>query len=145
MPVNTSTKNLVTSVILYESVKTTKARAQHVQSCLEHILHMSKRRDLVVRRRLHKFLTHKNAVLKILDVIVPNLEKLDQKSGYLFVQRLGSRSGDGAEMVRIILDPRLTEPTEPGEKKSRMNKEAKPPKVRKSINSKKQRLKSKSL
>lgn len=94
-------RNLATSVLLYEKVKTTKARAKFVRPIVEKAITVGKKNDLASRRRLHKMFSLENAVKKVMEDIAPKYK--DRKGGYTRVTNLGPRVGDGAEMVKIEL------------------------------------------
>lgn len=108
-------RNLTTSVILYEKVETTRAKAKEIRSIVEKMINLGKDGTLTTRRQLLSYLFDKNAVKKIYEELVPRYK--NRESGYLRFYNLGSRLGDGAPKVLIQLIP--------GETK----KEAKPEKV----------------
>lgn len=62
-------RNLASSIILYEKVKTTKAKAQAVRPLVERMITLSKTGDLVARRGLIKTLLQKNSVKKAIEVL----------------------------------------------------------------------------
>ncbi len=94
-------RNLASSIILYEKVKTTKAKAAAVRSLVERSITSSKAGDLHARRGLIKVLLQKNAVKKSLEVL--GVRYKTRPGGYTRTTKLGNRRGDGAEMVQIEL------------------------------------------
>jgi large subunit ribosomal protein L17 len=92
-------QNLATSLIIYEKVKTTKAKAKAVQSLVEKLVTIGKVNNLTNRRKLLKKLYLKKAVNKVLEVLGPRYK--DRKGGYTRIVKLGQRKGDGAEIVQI--------------------------------------------
>lgn len=94
-------RNLASSIILYEKVKTTKAKAQAVRPLVEKMITSAKAGDLSARRGLIKVLLQKNAVKKSLDVLGARYKT--RPGGYTRTTKLGTRSGDGADMVQIEL------------------------------------------
>ena len=94
-------RNLASSIILYEKVKTTQAKAKAVRPLLEHLITVSKAGDLSARRSLIKVLLQKNAVKKTLEVLGERYR--ERPGGYTRITKLGTRAGDGAEMVQIEL------------------------------------------
>ncbi len=92
-------RNLATSVVLYEKVKTTKAKAKAIQPIVERCVTQAKQGTLVARRQLLAFLTHKNAVQKMFDVLAPRYK--ERHGGYTRIVKIGRRLGDAAEMVQI--------------------------------------------
>lgn len=105
-------RNLVTALILYEKIETTEARAKQVKPFAERLLAVSASNTLQARRELQRHLCHPNAVKKVFEVITPNLNSSKRKSGFFHMYRLGQRTGDGAEKVRLMINPQLTEPVQ---------------------------------
>jgi len=94
-------RNLASSILIYEKVKTTKAKAQAVRPLVERMITASKAGDLNARRGLIKVLLQKNAVQKAMEVL--GVRYKERQGGYTRVIKLGNRAGDGAEMVQIEL------------------------------------------
>lgn len=94
-------RNLASSILLYEKVKTTKAKAAAVRPLVERMITASKAGDLTARRGLIKVLLQKNAVKKAIEVI--GVRYKNRPGGYTRTTKLGARQGDGAEMVQIEL------------------------------------------
>ncbi len=94
-------RNLASSLILYEKVKTTKAKAQAVKPLVEKMITSAKAGDLAARRGLIKVLLQKNAVKKSMEVLGERYKS--RPGGYTRTTKLGVRRGDGAEMVQIEL------------------------------------------
>lgn len=92
-------RNLATSLVIYEKIKTTKAKAKVVRPIVEKLITTGKKNDLTARRQLLTVLYHKNAIKKVLEVLSPRY--LERKGGYLRIINLGQRKGDGAEIVQI--------------------------------------------
>lgn len=92
-------RNLATSLILYERIETTEAKAKEVKSEVEHLLSLAKKNDLAARRRLLGYFFDKNATKKVLEVLLPRYDKLS--SGFIKTYRKGKRLGDGA-MIMIL-------------------------------------------
>jgi len=94
-------RNLASSVIIYEKVKTTQAKAKAVRSLVEKIITIAGKGDLTARRRLIKVLPQKMAVKKAMEILGERYK--ERKGGYTRIVKLGVRQGDGAEMVMIEL------------------------------------------
>lgn len=94
-------RNLATSVILYEKVTTTKAKAKAVRPKVERLITIGKKGDIAARREIGKTLYGENAVKKVIEVLAPKYKT--RNGGYLRVTALGARQGDGAEIVQIEL------------------------------------------
>jgi len=94
-------RNLASSILLYEKVKTTKAKATVVRPLVERMITAAKAGDLNARRGLIKVLLQKNAVKKTLEVLGTRYKS--RPGGYTRIVKLGTRSGDGAQIVQIEL------------------------------------------
>lgn len=91
-------KNLATSVILHEKVKTTKAKAKAVRPLVEKLITAGKGGTIAARRKLVG-IVGENAAKKIMEVLAPRYQ--GRPGGYLRLTNLGTRMGDAAEMVQI--------------------------------------------
>ncbi|MBU4331534.1 50S ribosomal protein L17 [Patescibacteria group bacterium] len=92
-------KNLADSLILYEKIKTTEAKAKELRPYVERLLTSAKKNTLVARRTLISKLKTENAVKKTLEVYGPKYK--DRKGGYTRIVKLEPRKGDGAQMAQI--------------------------------------------
>jgi len=92
-------RNLATSIVLYEKVKTTEAKAKAVRPMVEKLITVGKKNDLQSRRQLLAFLYVENAVKKILEDLAPRYKT--RAGGYLRITPIGRRRGDAAKMVQI--------------------------------------------
>jgi len=101
-------RNLTTSVILYEHVKTTEARAKEARRFVDRIINLGKSDRLADRRRLIAWVSDQAAAKKIIEVLAPRYT--DRVSGYSRLVRLGTRVGDGAPSFLIELLPGKDEP-----------------------------------
>lgn len=94
--------NLAESLILYEKIKTTKAKAKALRGVVEKLITKAKKNTLAARRELARALYTKNSVKKMMEVIGPRYA--ERKGGYTRVTALGqSRLGDAGEEVIIEL------------------------------------------
>jgi large subunit ribosomal protein L17 len=95
-------RNLMVSILRYERVKTTEAKAKEVRGRVERMITLAKRGDLPARRAvLAEFPDEPLVVRKLFDEIAPKYA--DRTSGFTRIVRLGQRRGDAAEMVQIEL------------------------------------------
>ena len=95
-------KNLVTSILLYETVRTTKKRAQVVRPLVDRVIAIGKneRNDLAIRK-INDMVCDSNACRKVLEVLKSRYAK--RPSGFTRMTPVGQRQGDGALMVEISL------------------------------------------
>lgn len=94
-------RHLATSVILYEKVRTTEAKAKAVRPLVERAITTGKVSSLASRRKLMRFFYTDHPVRKIIEVLGPRYEK--RAGGYTRIVKVGPRAGDGAQMVQIEL------------------------------------------
>ena len=95
-------RNLTVSILRYERVKTTEAKAKEVQGQVERMITLAKRGDLSARRAVvSQFPNEPLVITKLFDEIAPKYA--DRTSGYTRIVKLGQRSGDAAEVVQIEL------------------------------------------
>lgn len=94
-------RNLVSSVLIYEKVKTTEAKAKVAKPMVEKMITIAKENDLNARRKLIQTLPQKLAVKKAMDILGARFK--ERSGGYTRIIKLGARQGDGAEMVQLEL------------------------------------------
>lgn len=94
-------RDLATSVIVYEKVKTTQVKAKQVQPVVERLITRAKKGDLAARRYLLSYFPTEEPVNKLLEVLAPRF--VDRKGGCTRITKLGTRQGDGAPMAQIEL------------------------------------------
>ncbi|MFA5128530.1 MAG: 50S ribosomal protein L17 [Patescibacteria group bacterium] len=94
-------RGLAVSLILYEKMQTTKAKAKTVKPIVERLITRGRENTLAARRYLLKYLYKEAAVKKVLEEIGPRYK--DRKGGYTRIINVGRRQGDGAEIVQIEL------------------------------------------
>jgi large subunit ribosomal protein L17 len=94
--------NMTVSVILYEKVKTTQAKAKLVKPVIESLIATAKRQDAVTATRtLNAQLPDKNATKKVMRELLERYK--DRSSGFVRLTPLGNRPGDAAPVVQIEL------------------------------------------
>lgn len=93
--------NLAESLILYEKIKTTKAKAKAVQSLVEKLITKAKKQNLAARRDIASTLYTANSVRKLMEEIGPRYK--EKRGGYTRVTSLKCRKGDGAEEAIVEL------------------------------------------
>ena len=95
-------KNLTVSVLRYERVQTTEAKAKEIQGRVERMITLAKKGDLSARRAVvAQFPNEPLVVTKLFDEIAPKYN--DRTSGYTRIVKIGQRHGDAAEIVQIEL------------------------------------------
>ena len=112
-------RNLVTSLMLYETIRTTKKRAEVIRPLVDKLITISKTKvPHVAIRAINQVVTHRNASRKIMEVLKARYS--DRTSGFTTMSPLGMRKGDGAEFVTLTLigmeKPQTSDPTAKKEK-----------------------------
>jgi large subunit ribosomal protein L17 len=98
---NAMFRDVATSLVTYEKVETTLAKAKAVRPIVERLITKAKRGDLSARRQLIAFFTTSQPVAKLMEVLGPRYK--DRQGGYTRITKLGTRQGDAAEMVQFEL------------------------------------------
>ncbi len=93
--------NLVSSLIVAESLTTTVPKAKETRSLAERMISFAKRGDLASRRRVLQTVRKKSVVKKLFEEIAPRYG--DREGGYTRIVRLGPRKGDCAELAVLEL------------------------------------------
>lgn len=94
-------RNLAASIVLYEKVTTTETKAKAVRTVVEKAITSAKKPTLATRRKLLSLFYTEHPVNKIMEVLGPRYAS--RPGGFTRIVKLGTRKGDGADMVRIEL------------------------------------------
>ena len=92
-------RNMVTNLILAETIRTTLPKAKEARKLAEKLVTIARKGDLAARRLVASRLTQPKAVKKLFDKIVPGLE--GRNGGYTRILKLFTRKGDAAKMVLL--------------------------------------------
>ena len=90
----------VKALIEHGKVDTTVGRAKESSRLANRMVTWAKKGDLHARRQAFKVLQSKSVVHKLFDEIGPRYE--EREGGYTRVLKMPPRSGDGAEMARLM-------------------------------------------
>ena len=94
--------NLAVSIIRYEKIQTTEAKAKEVRGLVDGMISLAKRGDLHARRQLVSKMPHEPLIVdKLMTEIAEKYA--DRASGYTRIVKIGQRAGDAAPMVQIEL------------------------------------------
>jgi len=94
-------KGLLESLVLYERIETTEAKAKAVKPAFDKLVTKAKRGSLHDIRTIHSELGSKIAADKLIQELVHGFES--RNSGYTRLTKTGWRRGDAAEMVLVEL------------------------------------------
>ena len=94
--------NLAVSVLRFEKVKTTEAKAKEVRGRVDHMITLAKRGDLSARRMLVAQMPDEPLIVeKLMSELATKYA--DRSSGYTRIVKIGPRLGDAAAIVQIEL------------------------------------------
>jgi len=90
-------RNMVTSLIRYEKIRTTAAKAKEIRRTAEKLVTRAKMDSVHNRRIAAKTLYGKDVLHKLFVEVGPRF--IDRPGGYTRIMETGYRSGDAAQMV----------------------------------------------
>jgi large subunit ribosomal protein L17 len=94
-------RNLISSLIRYEKIVTTEAKAKEIRGQAEKLITLGKRGNLHARRQALARMYDTHLVDKLFFVIAPRYA--ERPGGYTRITKLGPRQGDAAPMAQIQL------------------------------------------
>lgn len=94
-------RNLVTSFLEKERIKTTLAKAKATRPLAEKMITLGKKDTLHTRRQALRFIYKESVVRKLFEEIGPRF--IERAGGYTRIVKIGPRSGDGAEIAMLEL------------------------------------------
>lgn len=95
-------RNLATSLILYESIRTTDKRARVVRPIVERLVRIAReKKPREAIRSIHRVVTDPNACRKLLELYCS--ADVGRAGGLTRIVPRGARRGDGASLVEISL------------------------------------------
>lgn len=94
-------RNLVTSLLEHEKLKTTDAKAKELRAMAEKMITLGKRGDLHARRQVAAVVRSAEVVRKLFDTLSPRFES--RMGGYVRIVKMGNRPGDGAPVSIVEL------------------------------------------
>ena len=100
-------RNLTVSVLRYERVKTTEAKAKEIRRFVDRMMNLGKDGSLAARRKAIAWLPEPELVEKVFTDFPQRYP--DRRSGYLRMTRVGYRVGDAAPVVQLELVPSVDE------------------------------------
>ncbi len=100
-------RNLTTSVLRYERVKTTEAKGKEIRGFVDRMINLGKDGSLEARRRANAWLDEPVIVEKLFVDLAKRYP--DRTSGYLRSTRLPNRVGDNSPLMLVELMPGVDE------------------------------------
>jgi len=100
-------RNLTTSVLRYERVKTTEAKGKEIRGFVDRMINLGKDGSLEARRRANAWIDEPVIVEKLFVDLAKRYP--DRTSGYLRSTRLPNRVGDNSPLMLVELMPGVDE------------------------------------
>jgi len=94
-------RNLVTSFLEKERIRTTLAKAKAARPLAEKMITLAKKNNLHARRQTLRFIYKEPVVNKLFEELGPRFS--ERPGGYTRIVKVGPRTGDGAEMAILEL------------------------------------------
>jgi large subunit ribosomal protein L17 len=94
-------RNMVTSLLKYNRIKTTEAKAKELRRWADHIVTLAKRGNLHARRQAMAIVREKDVVHKIFEEAQDRFGAIS--GGYTRIVKIGRRPGDAAPLTIIEL------------------------------------------
>jgi large subunit ribosomal protein L17 len=97
-------RNMVTSLLEHEQIRTTDARAKEVRRLAERMITLGKRGTLHARRQALEVLRSRDVASKVFSDLANRYR--ERPGGYTRITKLGRRTGDAApmSMVQLLAD-----------------------------------------
>lgn len=93
--------NMVSSLVKYEMIQTTDAKAKELRRLADKLITLGKRDTLHARRQAFAILKDRELVKKIFDDLSVRGEIAERQGGYVRLVKVGTRASDGAPITRI--------------------------------------------
>jgi len=116
-------RNLVRSVILSESIRTTTAKAKETRRVVEKLVTKARVGTLAARRLVHRTVRDQAALAKLFETIAPRFKT--RPGGYTRLIHLQNRPGDNAPMAILEFVEKTPKGEEPAEKPKEPGEEKK--------------------
>ena len=94
-------RSLATSLVLYEKIKTTEAKAKEIKKMTEKAITTAKKPGVNSKRLAGKIISDKSVLDKLFKEIAPRYES--RSGGYTRITKSAKRKGDGASLAIIEL------------------------------------------
>ncbi|MDO4747365.1 MAG: 50S ribosomal protein L17 [Candidatus Saccharibacteria bacterium] len=119
------TRGLMCSLIKYQTITTTLARAKEIRREAEKLISLAKKGGLANRRLIIARLNDLETATLLVDVVAPQIKR---DSGYLRIEHAGYRRGDNAEMGTISFVDEINYEVEAEKPAKESKKDSKPAK-----------------
>jgi large subunit ribosomal protein L17 len=96
-------RNMVTSLLEHEQIRTTDARAKEVRRVADRMITLGKRGTLHARRQALRVIRSRDVASKVFGALAERYR--ERPGGYTRIVKIGRRMGDSAPMSMIQLIP----------------------------------------
>lgn len=119
-------RNLVTSLLRNERIKTTDPKAKELRRWADRVISLGKQGSLHARRQALGIVQDKAVVRKLFDSIAPRFK--ERPGGYTRIIKIGWRHGDSApiSLVELVGEAAPAESSSGSKRKSRRRRNAAP-------------------
>jgi len=100
-------RNMATSMLMHETIKTTLPKAKELRRVVEPLITLAKEDSVANRRLAFDRLRDKAVVGKLFSELGPRFK--DRPGGYLRILKTGPRPGDAAPMAIVMLTEQAVE------------------------------------
>jgi large subunit ribosomal protein L17 len=111
-------RNMVTSLLKHDRIKTTEVKAKELRRWADHIVTLAKKGDLHARRMAMAIVREKDVVHKLFEEATDRFGAIN--GGYTRIIKIGRRAGDAAAMT--IIEMVSSDGVKPGKTKKSLAK-----------------------
>ena len=117
-------RNLLTSLVLYEKIDTTKSKAKDISSSFDQLITTAKKNNLSSRKKIYSYLFDTKSAAKVFEVLVPRYKS--RNSGYTTMAVISNRKGDNSTICRLeLLDKKVLSVEKKQDSKPKASKDIK--------------------
>ena len=98
---STTLRNQLTSLVIYETLTTTRAKAKELEAYANHFFNKTRYADLPAKKLAHQTLLTSVAVKKVFEEIAPRYR--NNETTFIRSLKVSPRSGDAAAMTMLSL------------------------------------------
>ncbi len=132
-------KGLITSLVLYERIETTEAKAKAVRPTIEKLVTIVKKKGIVGKDRLRKYIAS-SAIDTFVTEVAPRFQS--RNGGYTRIIKTGHRIKDNAPMALIEwVEGKVQNAEKEAKKTARRTRKEKTPKPKRAKKEKKEKAK----
>ena len=93
--------NMAISLVKYEMIQTTDAKAKELRRLADKLITLGKRDTIHARRQVFKILNDRDLVKKVFDDLSKRDAMTERKGGYVRILKVENRASDNAPISRV--------------------------------------------